>query len=235
LYSSVLSILTAVFEIIAAVIAFKTKGRKSIRFTSAFLLLLLASYQILEILICSISQNNLFFSKLAFVTIVWLPPLGVLLISFLFPYKRKLILKYSLFLFGMSLLTVIWILFTQDFVKQTVCSVVFAYFSHPKFIYFAYSVLYQLGLFSMLILTAIGVMNSEEEQQRKQLGQFLLGAIAFIFPAMLTVIVVPATEGALPSIMCHYALFLAIFICRLIYFENRFTNERHEMTLKKET
>ena len=221
MYSPILSILTAIFEIVVAVIAFKSKGRKSIRYTSAVLLMLLASYQILEIVICSISQNNLLLSQLAFMVIIWLPPIGILLISYLFPKKKKLVFGYSLLLFGLSLLMVTWIFFTKDFVTQTVCSVIFARFSNPKIIYIVYSALYQLGLLSMLFLSASGVINSKDHLQRKLLGQILLGSMVFIIPAMLTVIVVPATNGALPSIMCHYALLLAIFVCRLIYLEHK--------------
>ncbi len=221
LYSPILSILTAIFEIVVAVIAFRIKGRKSIRYTSAILLLILASYQILEIVICSISQNNLFLSRLAFIMIIWLPPLGVLLISFLFPIKKKLVFGYSLFLLGLAFLMVIRIIFDQNFVTQTVCSVIFARFSNPKIIYIVYSALYQLGLMSMLLLSAYGVINSKDDLQRKLLGQILLGSMAFIIPAMITVIVVPATNGALPSIMCHYALLLAIFISRLVYLEHK--------------
>jgi len=209
------------------------KGRKQIRYTSAILLLILASYQILEIVICSISQNNLFLSQLAFMMIIWLPPIGVLLISFLFPIKKKLVFGYSLLLFGLSFLMVIRIIFDQNFVTQTVCSVIFARFSNPKIIYIVYSALYQLGLLSMLFLSAYGVINSKDHLQRKLLGQILLGSMAFIIPAMLTVIVVPATNGALPSIMCHYALLLAVFISRLIYLENHFTREIHERTRKQ--
>jgi len=205
-----------------AVIAFKSKGRKSIRYTSAVLLMLLASYQILEIVICSISQNNLLLSQLAFMVIIWLPPIGILLISYLFPIKKKLVFRYSLFLFGLSLLMVFRILLDQNFVNQTVCSVVLARFSNPKIIYIVYSVLYQSGLLSMLFLSASGVINSKDHLQRKLLGQILLGSMAFIIPALITVITVPVTKGALPSIMCHYALFFAIFISRLIYLENKF-------------
>lgn len=74
---------------------------------------------------------------------------------------------------------------------------------------------------SMLLLSAYGVINSKDDLQRKLLGQILLGSMAFIIPAMITVIVVPATNGALPSIMCHYALLLAIFISRLVYLEHK--------------
>ena len=165
--------------------------------------------------------------------IIWLPPTGILLISFLFPIKKKLVFGYSLFFFGLSFLMVIWIIFRQDFVTQTVCSVIFARFTNPKMIYILYSILYQFGLFSMLFLSVLGVMKSKDLLQKKLLRQILFGVMSFIFPALLTVIAVPATRGALPSIMCHFALFLAIFISRLIYLENKFTHEIHEKTRKK--
>ena len=225
MYSPILSVLTAAFEITAAVFALKIKGRKTIRFTSAVLLLLLASYQILEIVICSGSQNNLLLSKLAFTVIIWLPSVGILLISYLFPVKKKVVFGYSILLFSLSILMVMRILLTKDFVTQTVCSVIFARYSNPETIYLIYSVIYELGLMSMLFLSAYGVIITKDAHQRKLLGQILLGSMAFIFSALITVVAVPITKGSLPSVMCHYALLLAIFISRLVFLESKNTEE----------
>ena len=219
MYSSALSVFTAVFEIITAMFALRLKGRKNIRYTSVVLLLLLASYQIMEISICS-AQHHLLLARIAFIIIIWLPSVGILLISHLFPVKRKVVLAYSLILFGLSFIMVVWIFISKDFVSQSVCKVVFVRYSHPQTIYIVYSVLYQLGLLSMLFLSAFGVIYCKDDLQRKLLGQVLLGSILFIIPALITVIAIPETTGSLPSVMCHFALLLAFFVYRLVYLEN---------------
>jgi hypothetical protein len=49
----------------------------------------------------------------------------------------------------------------------------------------------------------------------------LLGSIAFIFPALVTVAVLPIADNALPSIMCHFAMLLALFFIRLVFIERK--------------
>lgn len=223
MYSPLLSMLTAVFEIALAMMAFKSKGRKEIRYTSIVLLFLLASYQILETIICSGLQNIRFLFSFVFMIIIWLPPTGILLIFFLWPTGKKFLLGYVFLLFVLSLFMVIWIIFSRDFVVATSCFWFFARFSNRKIIYLFYSILYELGLLSMIFLSAYGVINSTDFKQRKLLGQILLGSISFVVFSLLTVIAIPMTKGALPSIMCHYALLLAVFIGRLLYLENKFS------------
>ncbi len=84
----------------------------------------------------------------------------------------------------------------------------------------------------MLFLSAHGVIICKDHEQRLLLGQMLMGSLAFIIPSLITVIAIPYTKGALPSVMCHYALLLAIFITRLLYLERHQT--RHLQNNREE-
>jgi len=221
LYFPVVSLITAILEILLAGIAFKIKGRKKIRYTSAILLLLLASYQILEIFICRFSYNKLFLSRLAFIIIIWLPPTGILLISFLWPFGNRFVSGYFFLFSFLALLMVIWIIFSRKFITETICFTIFARYFNDKIIYLVYSILYEFGLLSMLFLSAFGTMYAKEQKQRKLLGQILVGTMSFVLFSLLTVISISETKGALPSVMCHYALLLAIFVGRLLYLESK--------------
>ena len=225
-YSPILSIATALFEIIAAIWALMGAGRKKIIYTSSTLLLLLAVYQILEVIICTAPQSSIFFSRLAFIVIAWLPPVAILLISQLFPTKKKAIYWFTGLTFTIALLISIWLLIDKSFVTGSVCSIIFARYSNPMPQYIIYAGFYHLGMLGMLFLSAHGVIICKDHKQRLLLGQMLMGSLAFIIPSLITVIAVPYTKGALPSVMCHYALFLAIFITRLLYLERRQTNSK---------
>lgn len=225
-YSPILSIATALFEIIAAIWALMGAGRKKIIYTSSTLLLLLAVYQILEVIICTAPQSSIFFSRLAFIVIAWLPPVAILLIALLFPTKTKAIYWFTGLTFTIALLISIWLLIDKSFVTGSVCSIIFARYSNPMPQYIIYAGFYHLGMLGMLFLSAHGVIICKDHKQRLLLGQMLMGSLAFIIPSLITVIAVPYTKGALPSVMCHYALLLAIFITRLLYLERRQTNSK---------
>jgi hypothetical protein len=109
----------------------------------------------------------------------------------------------------------------KTFVSESVCMIVFAQYTNPTPLYRLYGIFYQSGLFSMLLLSAYGVTVCDDHRQRLLLGQVLLGSIAFIFPALVAVAVLPIAKDALPSIMCHFALLLALFLVRLLTIERR--------------
>ena len=224
-YSPILSLITAFFEISVAVWALLGPGRKKIIYDVSAILILLAIYQILEVIICSNPNSYIFLSRLAFIVIIWLPPTCVLLIAHLYPTKKFFIHWYSRILFILSLLIIIWIFFKKEFVSETVCSVIFAHYSNPMPAYLIYACLYQLGLFSILFLSAYGVIVCKDHNQRLLLGQILLGSMAFIIPSMMTVIAISSSTGALPSVMCHYSLLFALFLTRLIYLERKQNKE----------
>ncbi len=222
-YSPILSIATALFEIIVAVWALLGAGRKKIIYTSSAILLLLAAYQILEVVICTAPQSSIFFSRLAFIVIAWLPPAGILLIALLFPSGKRGVYWFTGLTFTVALLISIWLLIYKGFVTGSVCSIIFARYSNPMPQYIIYAGFYHLGMLGMLFLSAHGVMICKDHKQRLLLGQMLMGSLTFIVPSLITVIAVPYTKGALPSVMCHYALLLAIYIARLLYLERRQT------------
>ena len=220
-YSPILSIITALFEISVAVWALLGAGRKKIIHASSALLFLLAAYQILEVVICTSSQSSIFFSRLAFIVIACLPPAGILLIVLLFPIKKKAVYWFTSLMFTFALFISFWLLIDKSFVTKSVCTVIFARYSNPMPQYIIYAGFYHLGMLGMLFLSAHGVMVCKDHKQRLLLGQMLLGSLAFILPSLITLIAIPYTRGALPSIMCHFALLLAIFITRLLYLERR--------------
>lgn len=220
-YSPILSILTALFEIAALIWALRGPGRRPIVYTTGAILLLLAAYQILEVIICTAPQKYEFLPQTAFIIITWLPPAGLLLVSQLYT-SRKRILHWSVrLLFGFALLLVSWILLDKGFVSESVCTIVFARYTNPMPKYLIYCGFYWLGLGSMVVWSAYGMKTCGDQNQRRLLGQVLTGSLAFIVPSLITAAIIPSTKGALPSILCHYALLLAIFLTRLLYLERR--------------
>lgn len=218
-YSPLLSIVTAVIEVLVAMWAFTGQGRKSVKAAAAAILLFLASFQILEVLICAATPPSLFFSRIAFMCVAWLPPLGLLLISLL-TGRRGIKIIAGLFLSAALILNIL-IPLTSHFVTRTVCRVVFTLFRNESPLFLAYCIFYWLGLMSMAGFSLAGSRTAPPREQQ-QLRLMAAGTLGFIIPSLVSVLLFPSlTRSSLPSIMCHYALFLALALMTII---------RHEKT-----
>jgi hypothetical protein len=230
-YSPVLSIATAAFEIAIAgwaiSIRFMAESRRIIDTTVA-ILLLLAGYQIAEVAICSNVAVAGFLPRLAFIIVTWLPALGLLLIARLRRPGSRATDRSAYAMLAAAAGIVVWILVDRSFACASVCNAVYARYTHvmPRFL--VYSSFYWLGLAGMIVCSAYGAMTSRDALRRRQLLQLLVGTLAFVVPAITVSWFVPPARGALPSIMCHFALLLAVGLARLIHLEREPAGEIEE-------
>lgn len=223
-YSPFLSLATATLEIGAAVWALHGPGCRYIIQPTATILLFLAGYQIVEAVFCTgmLPMTGQLLPRLAFVIVAWLPPTGLLLVARLYPPTSKAFHWYAYAMYAFCALLVAAIALEKSFVSESVCMVVFARYTTPTTLNRFYGFFYQTGLMGMLLISAFGVTQCHNDHQRHLLGQVLLGSIGFIFPALVTVTVIPIAEDALPSILCHFALVLALFLIRLVNIERQY-------------
>jgi len=238
-YSPVLAIGTAIFEVSVAVWALRGPGRKPIIRTTSAILLLLAAYQIVEVLVCSRTSMHGFMPQMAFIVVTWLPPLGLLLIAQLSPSQSQLNYAISYFMLAVALSIVIWIALDERFVSDSVCNVVYAKYSNPTPRLRIYTWFYWLGLLGMIVLPVLGVRSSDDPNQQRLLKFVLIGSLGFIVPGVIVTHFVAPAQGALPSIMCHFALVFAIFLARLIAVERRcnlyiFLDANHRATVDQQ-
>jgi hypothetical protein len=216
-YTPYLSIITAAFEIAAGVWVLRGSGDKKIIRPAALILFFLAGYQVLELIVCHNVATSGFLSRLAFADVIWLPPLGVLLIHNLSGSKKRWtkIGTYSLFA-GAGILSGL-ILLIPSFISQTVCTVVFAsYSTSTPALYTIYALFYDAGLLAIVFSGIYTLSRVDNPLHRVLIGDFLTGNIAFILAALSTMAFYPPTIGAAPSILCHYALLLALFTVRMV-------------------
>jgi len=220
-YSPVLAIVTAIFEVSVGIWALRGPGRRPIIRTTIMILFLLAAYQIAEVLVCTHVPTYRFMPQMAFIVVTWLPPLGLLLIAQLTGSQSTVNYAISYFMLAIALTVVIWIALDDRFVSDSVCNVLYAKYSSPMLRFQIYSLFYWLGLFGMIVSSALGVRSAADYQQRRLLECVLAGTLGFLIPAIVVTHFVAPAEGALPSIMCHFALVLAVFLARLIAIERR--------------
>jgi hypothetical protein len=220
-YSPGLAIATACFEISVAVWALRGPGERSIIRTTGVILLLLATYQIIEVSICSNVSAAGFLPQLAFIAVTWLPPLGLVLIANLYRPRSRMLYRNAYSMLAVALGIVVWIALDRGFVSVSVCTAVFARYTSAAPRFMLYSGFYWLGLLGMVLFSGYGVKTCDDCHRRRLLFQVFAGTLVFVVPSLLASYFVPPARGALPSVMCHFALLLAIFLTRLIYLERQ--------------
>lgn len=222
-YSPELAIATAVFEIGAAWWVLRRRGDRAVLRLAGAILLLLAAYQLLEASICMNEARAGFLPRLAFIAVTWLPPLGLMLIARLCqPRSRGMIAAASAMLAAAGGM-VIWIAADPGFATISVCTAVVARYTHAMPRFLVYSAFYWIGLAGMIGFSGYGLKTTASAARRRLILQVLGGTLAFVIPSFVTSFFVPMAKGAIPSVMCHYALFLAVFLARMAHLEHRAT------------
>ena len=219
-YSPVLSLVTAFFELTLMGVALSSTGRKRILLPVAAILFFLAGYQLLEVFICSNTEAVLW-ARIAFLDVVWLPPLGIWLMVQLAGWTKTLWRQVAYFFFALAAGLGIWLFADSRAVGGTVCSVVYADYWNPSDVFAVYGGFYQLGLMVMMVGGVLGLATDLEREDRHHLADLTAGTVLFVVPSMVIQVVFPNLLGATPSIMCHFALILAVFLGRLVLRERR--------------
>lgn len=228
-YSPILAVATAGFEIVAGGWALTVRaGSRSVRYTTGAILLLLAGYQLTEVAICADVAAAGFLPRLAFLIVTWLPPLGLLLIAQLRRPRSRPLYGVACTMLAAAAGIAVWIVVDRSFASASVCNAVYARYAHAMPRFQAYAGFYWIGLLGMLVGSGYGAATCNEPRRRKQLEAVLVGTIAFIAPAMAVSWFVPAARGALPSILCHFALLFALCLAWLIHLERRTAAESSE-------
>jgi hypothetical protein len=218
-YSPLLSLLTGLFEVGAAVWCLYQPGRWPIRRMVFALLLVLAGYQFMEILVCTQLEQPLL-ARLAFADVVWLPSIGLSLMLCIGRFSGWVHHAVRGCWVGAAALTA-WMLIDQRFVIGTVCSTVFATHEHGTPFHHVFGAYYELALAGLIVGCGAGMVSAERALDRAHLLDLQLGILGFLVPAMLTQIIMRDLDPSLPSIMCHYALVLALLLVRMVRREAR--------------
>jgi hypothetical protein len=222
-YSPVLALATALFEVGVAVWALRGPGDRSIVRTTAAILFLLAGYQVVEVAVCANAAAPGALPRLAFLDVTWLPPLGLVLVAQLHRPRSRVFHAAGRTMLAAALGIAAWIALDRSFATASVCSAVYARYMHVMPQFGIYAGFYWVGLFGMVVFSGYGAKTSVDPHRRRLLAQVLFGTVGFVVPAVIVSWFAPTASGALPSIMCHFALVLAVFLARMIALERRQT------------
>lgn len=183
------------------------KNRRHPQFVWIVLLMIfLQVYQLMEFLMCIGVDPNII-GRLGLVSITFLPPLGVLLSSHVTNLKHWI--NWSGILCGIGL-SIYYLIVPNAFNLQT-CNPFYAVYTYP--LGNLYGIFYFGFIAWAFLLIIIGwIVNgkSHKKELNKKAIFVLIGYISFLLPMAITVVINFSTSLAVPSIMCKYAILLAI-------------------------
>lgn len=204
-------IATFIIEISLAVHTLWRYKLSSVTKISSTLLVCLATFQLAEYNVCegSFGLDSTGWAKLGYVAITLLPPLGIHLINRLSNDKRQwpVVAGYSL---GASFVGLF--LFATNGISAGTCLGNYVIFEQAPGSGLWYGA-YYYGL--LVVALAYGSMRTKAVKQtniKKSLYSLMIGYLAFMVPTTFVNIIDPSTIAGIPSIMCGFAVIMALFI-----------------------
>jgi hypothetical protein len=221
-YSPLLALITGLLEIGAGawILISRSPGRRRILFPAGLIFLFLAGYQFAEVAVCARPEHK-FLTQLAFVDITWLPPLGLWLGWQIGAPRNKWLRTAALADMALALGLSIWILSNPAAITKSVCQVVIARYFPSRIFDWIFGLFYQGSLVLTIFSASAGMAAAEDAIRRRHWFNLQTGLLGFMVPSFAVSILSPEPEGLLPSVMCHFAIILAVSLYFLALRERR--------------
>lgn len=202
--------LTFLIEVVLLVFVFIRYGlRTTLHRVASAILVCLALFQLAEYNVCGrFNVSALSWSRLGFVAITLLPPLGVHLLFTIISRKRDLLLAGA---YVSSLIFIYVFGFSNLAFNSHVCAGNYAIFqlnNHMGGWFFMY---YYFWLFASIFL-GLRAMKHANPKQSRVLRYFVSGYLFFLLPTTVINMLRPETTSGIPSIMCGFAVIYAVVL-----------------------
>jgi len=205
-YNGIISLLIFCIEIVLLgnVLYFSKSRYKKLIVT---ILSLLALYQFFEFLICGLNLDDDFVIYLAFVTISFLPPTGLLLIAQVNKINLK---KFQGVIFAPAIFFSLYYFLTIKEFRIRECSVIYASYNYP--LGFLYGLFYYLPILIALFIAFRNLIISKDKILKKNNSILIFGYLSFLIPMILTLVIYPESVNFIESLMCKFAFVLSLTI-----------------------
>lgn len=202
---------------------------------AVFTLIALAAFQLSEYRVCTgygFSAEQ--WSRIGFVMITTLPPLGIHMLHVLAgkPRRRLVVSAYA----TMTAFIVFFLTYHTAFIGHK-CTGNYVIFQMGPWAGGAYGIYYYGWLLTALLLGANWaneLMRSTAKAARRKLEAvrgLIIGYLVFLIPTALANSVKPSTRAGIPSIMCGFAVLFALIL--VFYILPRSGQHKHNKGLTK--
>lgn len=213
-FSPLVMLTTFVIEVALLVLVVWRYKLNTITRLVVLLLLFLAGFQLAEFMICEGDpERAVMWSRIGFVAITMLPPLGVHLAYALAGAKKRPFVVPS---YAAAAAFVVFFAFVSGSLDGHACSGNYIIFQLAEGAGLLYGT-YYYGLLALGIGVALHFYRAHRNKRiRRALLGLIVGYLVFIVPTATVNLINPETIEAIPSIMCGFAVFLALLLALVI-------------------
>jgi len=207
-FSPAVMVATMVIELaLAAWVIVRYASRTPQRLIVA-MLVLLAAFQYAEFNICANTGIGLMWPRLGYDFITFLPPLGIHLATRLRREERSGLVMAS---YGAAAVFAATFTFGPSSIESGVCGGNYVILMLQPYLSHLYGVFY-FGLELVALWLAFTTVRHSTAKLRLALRWLGLAYLTMIVPTAIVYLVLPATKVAIPSIMCGFAVVLALIV-----------------------
>ena len=212
-----------IFLINLLVFAEKNKFNK----TAMLIIFILMVYQSLEFFMCQVGLDFSFMPYLAFIDIIFLPPLIIILLSRLYNYKNK----FLNLIFIPAVAFIVYYTIVIDKFEVTSCTVLYATYSYPL------GDLYGVFYYSPVILTTIILIKKILQKTDKKIAKIskilLFGKIIVSIPVIVGFVLMFSGNhyliAKIESVMCKFAFFYSVCLSIAVLYNSKGKDERNNL------
>lgn len=212
-FSPPVMIATFLIETVLAVYVIFRYKLHEIGRLAVLMLISLATFQLAEFSVCGASMGTETWSRIGYVAIALLPPLGLHLTYAITKAKRRPLLAPAYI--SMVAFIAFFVLSPNAFDGYACLGnyVIFEVANGAGGLFGAY---YYTWLAATLILGWKFIKRTKDPRTRRALGGVMAGYAVFIIPAVTANIVSPDVIRGMPSIMCGFAAILALLLVLVV-------------------
>lgn len=215
-FSPLVMLLTFLFESFAAILALIKYKTSSTSRLIIYILLALAGFQLAEFMVCGgFGFSGFEWARFGFVSITLLPPLGLHLAYKIAGVKTGVLIKIA---YATCVIFMVYYAFSIVTVEANSCRANYSVFNTPAIWNELFGIYYYgwmlTGIwFSFRQVSLLQVKSLKKNQTKiSALNWLAVGYLSFILPTTFVNLVNPATIEGIPSIMCGFAVLLAIVL-----------------------
>ena len=172
------------------------------------MLMLLGTFQLAEYMICGgLGLSHIEWARLGYVSITFMPAVGLHLVMSIAKYKSPLLLAAA---YGSATAYALYFATAGSAIMGSVCTANYAVFKVDDVGSYVYAIFYYGWLLFATGLAAF--LARKNPKNAKSLKWMIAGYAVFIVPTTFANIVDPSTIAGIPSIMCGFAVLLAIIL-----------------------
>ncbi len=209
-FSPPVMLATFMIEIVLLVALLLSRKLNSVTKLIATTLFFLAFFQLAEYFVCGgLGVDAKTWSRLGFVAITTLPPLGLHLVHAIAGKKPGWIVRAG---YGLMLLWIILFGFTETAFNNHICVSNYVIFNLHNNVMYYYSAYYYSLLLLGIWLAYRFARDTKKKPTQQALHGMIVGYLVFLVPTATANVISPSTMDGIPSIMCGFAVLFALIL-----------------------